>query len=46
MEELLNELKKHILKNLLEIGIDEDYIEYEDYIGYEVDEFIYNDFDN
>ena len=40
MEELLNEIKKHILKTLLETEIDEDYIEYE------VDEFIYNDFDN
>lgn len=40
MEELLNEIKKHILKTLLEKEIDEDYIEYE------VDEFIYNDFDN
>ena len=40
MEELVNEIKKYILKTLLEKGIDEDYIEYE------VDEFIYNDFDN
>ena len=29
MEELVNEIKKHILKTLLEKGIDEDYIEYD-----------------
>ena len=37
MEELVNEIKKYILKTLLEKGIDEDYIEYE------VDEYIYKE---
>lgn len=40
MEELIKEIGKYIVKALLEEKTDDDYIEYE------IDDFIYNNFDD
>lgn len=40
MEELIKEIGKYIVKTLLEEKTDDDYIEYE------IDDFIYNNFDD